>query len=80
MDVPLPALEQIIFANDYRKARERALYLLEYRDHSFKELYDKLEKNYSNEVCEAVMQKMVELGLINDEEYAEKYARQLFEV
>ena len=80
MELPQSALEDIMFANDYRRAKERALYLFDYRDHSYKELYDKLKRNYSKEVCDAVMEKMCEIGLVNDKKYAEKYARQLFEI
>lgn len=80
MTIPQSALDEIIFQNDYRRAKERAFYLFDYRDHSYKELYDKLIKNYSEEVCDTVMDKMCELGLIDDKKYAEKLARQLFEV
>ncbi len=80
VSIPQEALEQIVFENDCRRAKERALYLLEYRDHSFKELYDKLERNYSEDICDTVMEKMCELGLIDDEKYAEKLARNLCEV
>lgn len=80
MTIPQSALEEIIFQNDFRKAKERALYLLDYRDHSYKELYDKLRKNYSPEICNAVMEKMIEIGVIDDRKYAERYARYLFEV
>lgn len=80
IEIPQSALNEIIFDNDYRKAKERALYLLEYRDHSYKELFDKLSRNYSEDICFAVMDKMVELGLINDRKYAKMFARKLFEV
>ncbi len=80
MTIPEEALDDIIFQNDYRRAKERAFYLFDYRDYSYKELYDKLLKNYSEDVCDAVMEKMCELGLIDDKKYAEKFARQLFEV
>ena len=80
IEIPQSALDEIIFDNDFRKAKERALYLLEYRDHSYKELFDKLMRNYSEDVCFAVMDRMVELGLINDRKYAKMFARKLFEV
>lgn len=80
IEIPQSAIEQIIFDNDFRRAKERALYLLEYRDHSYKELFDKLMRNYSEEVCFAVMDKMVDLRLIDDRKYAKMYARKLFEV
>lgn len=78
--IPESALEEVIAADLFRKARERALYLLTDRDHCFVELYRKLEKNYPHDVCLAVCRKMAELGFVNDAAYAEKLARQLFEV
>ena len=65
---------------EYTRAKERALYILEARDHSYSELYAKLEKNYSQEVCFAVCDKMTEIGLINDSLYAKKLAKYYFTV
>lgn len=62
-----------------RRATERALYLLGYRDHSYKELFDKLEKNYESEICLLVCDKMTQMRLINDVAYAEKLAKNLVE-
>ena len=80
MTIPQSALDEIVFQNDYRRAKERAFYLLDFRDHSYKELIDKLRRNYSEEICNSVMEKMCELGLVDDNKYAENYARKLFEV
>ena len=80
VSLPLSAWEKIVFDNEFRKAKERALYLLDYRDYSYIELYKKLEKNYSEEICDAVMDKMVELGTINDKRYAQGLARTYMEV
>lgn len=80
ISVPQEAVEEIVAANDYRRARERALYLLDVRDYSFVELYRKLEKNYGEDVCLRVCKNMAELRFINDRRYAESLARQLFEV
>lgn len=71
LDMPESAWEKIVFDNEFRKAKERALYLLDYRDYSYVELYKKLEKNYSEEICDAVMDKMLELGTVNDRRYAQ---------
>lgn len=62
-----------------RKARERAFYLLSYRDHSEKELYDKLRRNTTEEIAAKTVAKMVELHLLDDETYAEKLARYYLE-
>lgn len=80
INVPPEAVEDIVAANDYRRARERALYLLDVRDYSFVELYNKLEKNYGEDICIRVCKNMAELRLINDRRYGEALARQLFEV
>lgn len=80
INVPPEAAEEISAANDYRRARERALYLLDARDYSFVELYRKLEKNYDEDICLRVCKNMAELRLINDRRYAESLTRQLFEV
>ena len=74
MNVPDEAREEIKAADELRKARERALYLLDYRDYSFVELYKKLEQNYSEETCLKVLERLVELGLVNDERYAKRLA------
>lgn len=80
MNVPEEALEEITEANEYRKARERALYLLDGRDYSFKELYEKLEVNYSEDICMKVCKYLAEIRLIDDRRYGEMRARELFEV
>lgn len=80
LNVPEEAVEEIVAANDYRRARERALYLLDVRDYSFVELYQKLEKNYDEDICLKVCKNMAELRLINDRRYGESLARQLFEI
>ena len=78
--LPLSAWEQIKAEEEYRKAKERALDLLDYKDYSYVELFHKLEKNYSEETCYRVMDKMVELGTINDRRYAAGLARHYIEV
>lgn len=80
LTLPLSAWEDIKAEEEYRKAKERALYLLDNRDHSYIELFRKLEKNYSEDTCYRVVDKMVELGAVNDRRYAEGLARHYVEV
>lgn len=80
LDLPLSAWQQIQAENDYRKARERALYLLDFKDYSFVEMFKKLRQNYDEDICCRVMQKLVEMGVINDRRYAEGLARHYIEV
>ena len=80
LSLPLSAWEEIRAEEEYRKARERALYLLDTRDYSYVELFHKLEKNYSEDTCYRVADKMVEIGAVNDNRYAEGLARHYVEV
>ena len=57
-----------------RKAHERALYLLGYRDHCYTELYKKLEKTYDEEIARKTCDKMVKIGFVDDVKYATKLA------
>lgn len=70
-------LFELKYQSDLRRTRERALYLLESRSHTRKELVDKLVKNSDEEIAEQIADRMEELGLLNDADYAERYARQL---
>lgn len=79
MEITEEEVDRLIYKNDLRRARERALYLLESSEHSYVMLYDKLEKNYSEDICRQVCDRMAEIGLINDRRFAEKLCRQLFE-
>ena len=56
-------LDEIRQICDRRRARERALYLLESRSHSEKELYDKLCRSVPEQIAADVTCRMVELGL-----------------
>lgn len=70
-------LNQVKWDANYRRAKERALYLLEYRDHSRNELIEKLCKNTPYDVAGEVADRMEELGFLNDLEYAKKLANKL---
>ena len=61
---------------------EYALYLLELRAYSYRELHDKLmrAKNAQEEAVEVTLAKLVRLGLLNDAQYAQQLARQYAEV
>ena len=67
----------ILDADTLRKAKKRALYLLGERAYCSGELFKKLEKTYGAEIAESAVNYVSELGYINDEEYAEKYAEYL---
>lgn len=72
-------LRELLQASDARRAQEKALYLLGYRAHSKKELTEKIARTAaSREAAEAAADRMEELGLLDDGEYARRYAQELF--
>ncbi len=74
MTLPESAVLEIVHANDFRRAKERALYLLDERDYSYIELYKKLERNYDEDICLEVCNRLSEIGCINDSRYSERLA------
>ncbi len=71
-------LNELITASDIRRANERALYLLEHRSYSKKELIEKIQRTTSKEAAQAAVDRMEELDLINDKDYAKRYMAKLF--
>ena len=80
MEIPDSAWEQIEEEELYRKAKERALYLLDYKDYSYMDLFKKLRNNYPEDTCFRVLDKLSEMGCINDRRYASNLARHFCEV
>lgn len=72
-------LQDLIRGSNARRAREKALYLLEHRSHSKKELEDKVARTAGKEAAQEAANHMQEIGLVNDEQFARDYARQLVE-
>lgn len=70
-------LHEIINLSNERRAKEKALWLISYRDHSKKELTDKIRRTCDGESAEKAVERMEELGLVNDRVFAERYARKL---
>ncbi len=72
--------QEMLLASDRRRAFERGMYLLDYRDYSYRELFKKLLENYDEEICYYVTDRLASLGIINDRRYAENLARKYIEV
>lgn len=80
MELERSELRKIIYASNFRRAYQYALYCLDYRDYSAVEMIEKLIKTYKNEnLCRAVVKKLEDCGIISDERYAEKLARRYVE-
>ena len=58
--------EEILCDSEYNLTKNRAFNILEYRAHSKKELFDKLCQKTDEDTAWAVVEKMCELGLVDD--------------
>ncbi len=72
-------LYELIQMSKINRAKEKALYLIEYRARSRKEIEDKLVPLYGEQAAEQAIERLEQLGLIDDEGFAREFARQLFE-
>lgn len=70
-------LHELITLSNERRAKEKALWLISYRSHSKKELRDKIRRTCDAEAADKAVERMEELGLVNDEDFARRYAEQL---
>lgn len=62
-----------------RKAFNKALNIICRRDHSERELEEKLSKTVDKASAAAAVKKAADLGLVNDDTFALKYAQELFD-
>ena len=70
-------LHELIALSNERRAKEKALWLISYRSHSKKELRDKIRRTCDADAADKAVERMEELGLVNDEDFARRYAEQL---
>ena len=73
-------LTELLDAVSFRRAYNKGLDLLTRRPHGTKELIKKLcEKGHNKESAEKACERLLELGLLNDEEFARMLANELYE-
>ncbi len=70
-------LHELVIESERRRAKEKALYLLGFSDHSKKELLSRLRRTQSESAAEYAVEQMVELGFVDDERFARNYAEKL---
>lgn len=73
------ALRELSDAAELREARERALSMLSRQDYTAAGLRDRLMRHVSEEAAGQAVERMQELGLIDDERYAARFAQELSE-
>lgn len=69
-------IRELIKKDDTSKAYNRAILILSYRANTEAELKRKLSKNFDVEIIQEVISKLIKQGLVNDEEFAERYVEQ----
>lgn len=72
-------LKELIDRSNEKRAKEKALWLISYRDHSKKELIDKIKRTADADSAQKAADRLEELGLISDENFARRYARELIQ-
>lgn len=72
-------LKELIGRSNEKRAKEKALWLISYRDHSKKELIDKIKKSADADSARKAADRLEELGLLSDENFARRYARELIQ-
>ncbi len=79
-DTDPQTLEQVRLSSEERAQKERALKLLSHKSYTKRALADKLAREGDEETAEKIADRMEELGLINDEDYAKRLCADLFHV
>ena len=64
---------------ELKKAKERAFSMLSGREYTSSQLRDRLARQVDPEAAGQAVERMEELGLVDDDGYAERYARELSE-
>lgn len=77
MEISEEERERLLFLSVYIKAREKALRLLDMRAHSVRELQTKVSVKYGKEAAEKVSEDLLSCGLLNDRDFALRYAEEL---
>lgn len=73
-------LNALIFQSQYVRAKSRAVWYLDRKDRTSKDLYNKLcQAGFDKKASAKVIARLQEVGLIDDRRFAENYATRLME-
>ena len=78
-DYPVETLQELLTQSQLRRAKARALYLLEFRDYSRRDMKTRLKRDeeFDEDSAEAAVEYLTEIGAIDDSRYAENMIRHL---
>ena len=80
LDLPLSALAELVETGNLARAKNKALYLLSLRDYAKRELESRLRADFGEDAARQTVDRFAELGLLDDERFAARYAEQLLSV
>lgn len=70
-------IERLKHDSDYARAKSRALWYLDRGDYTEKAMLEKLQKaGFDGQACNEVIDRLKDLGLIDDSRFAERFAEQ----
>ncbi len=72
-EVTVEELEELRMASEERTAKDKALDLLSYSARTSRQLYEKLARKSDPEAAAAAVERMEELGLVDDADYARRF-------
>ena len=73
-------LNDLVFQSQYQRAKSRAVWYLDRKDRTAKDLYNKLcLAGFDKKAVAKVIARLQEVGLIDDRRFAENYASRLME-
>ncbi len=73
-------LEELRCEDEVFSAKQKALAILGHAPNTRYQLLQKLGRHFSEQACEQAVQRMEELGLVNDADYARRCAHDLIEL
>lgn len=75
-DISELKIKELLFQNEFHIAKDTALRYLSYRQRTEYEIRNKLtQKKYKQKIVEYTLENFKKIGLINDKEFAESFAR-----
>ncbi len=79
-DLSAEYIDDLVFESNYRRAKSRALWYLDRTDHTEKVLYQKLLRGgFPEKESAKVIARLKEVGLLDDNRYAQNYCERLIE-
>ena len=78
-EYPVELLREWLCESQLRRAKSKALYLLEFRDYSSRDMAARLRRDFDGQSAEAAVDYLVEIGAVDDSRYAENMIRHLIQ-